>query len=193
MAEVSREQMIRDIYYQELGRLEPDQDGLDHWMAQTDLTDDASLREAIRYAAGMTGTSDTGDLLADPAYAAYLRGMQFSESQIQSSLQAAQEAAQRRITQQAGTFDTQRRDSERSVDQSFESRGMFRGGGRLLESAERRAQIDLSQNQFETGVLESSAQAEREAAESIAQLRRDRAEQELAARQRLTETSTGVL
>ena len=190
---VDRNSLINQIYYQELGRLSPDEEGLAYWSGRTDL-DDAGLRRAIRGSAlgASAAESPTAALMADQSYSAFLRKMQFNESQIQSSLQAAQEAAARRIQGQAGMYDKQREQSQRNVDQNFESRGMFRSGGRLKTAAEGRTAIDYQQTQFETGVQEEKARMEREAASSIADLRRQRAEEELGARDRLTQRSAGM-
>ena len=188
-----RNSMIRNIYYQELGRLEPDQAGADYWATRTDLNDD-QLRNAIR-GAGLgpnAGASVTAPLLADQSYAAFMRRMQFDESQIQSSLQAAQEAAVRRIQGQAGIYDKQREQGAKGVDQGFESRGMYRSGGRLNALNESRMGIDVQQRQFESGVQESKAQMERDAASKISDMRRQRAEEELSARDRLTTRSAGL-
>jgi len=185
-----RAALINEIYYQELGQTKADQGGLDYWLGRNDL-DEAQLRASIREAAGESavGAADTGDLLADQGFAAFMRKMQFDESTIQSSLQAAQEAAQRRITGQAGQYDYQRRASEEGVNQGFESRGMYRSGGRLGKVHEGRTNIDRAQTEFESGIHEATAKMETDAASSIANLRRERAEQELGARDRLTQRS----
>lgn len=185
-----RSTLINRLYYQELGEINPDQAGLDYWNGRTDL-DEAGLRAQIRGArlGPAAGPSVVAPLMADQDYGAFLRKMQFDESSIQSSLQAAQEAARRRIAGQAGQYDTQRIQAERGVNNSFESRGMSRSGGRLKQQSETRTAIDLGQRQFEDQVYEGSAAAEREAATRIADMRRERAEQELNARTRLTQGS----
>lgn len=187
MAE-SREDLIRRLYYQELGRLNVDQQGMDFWTGEGFVEDESVLRNRLRGGAGLTGPSVTMPLLADQSYAAFMRKMQFDESQIQSSLQAAQEAAQRRITGQAGVYDQQRKQSEDGVNSSFEAR-QNRSGGRLVKINEGRTAIDRQQTEFKNNIGEASAQMERDAASSIADLRRERAEQELGARDRLTQRS----
>lgn len=186
-----RSSLINQIYYQELGRLQADQQGLEYWNSRSDLSDE-ELRRQIRGGAGIEGASVVQPLLADQSYAAFLRKMQFDESSIQSSLQAAQEAAARRIQGQKATYDTQRDQTKRNVQQGFESRGMFRSGGHLKQQNEGRTAIDRSQLQFETGVNEQKASMERDAATQIADMRRANAEQQLAARDRLTQRSATV-
>lgn len=182
-----RSSLINQIYYQELGRLQADQQGLEYWNSRSDLTDE-ELRRQIRGGAGIQGESVVAPLMADQSYAAFLRKMQFDESAIQSSLQAAQEAAARRIQGQKATYDFQRQKGAEGIDRSYESR-QNRSGRRLTDLAENRTQIDRSQLQFETGVNEQKAAMEREAATQIADMRRTNAEEQLAARDRLTQRS----
>lgn len=132
------------------------------------------------------------DLLADSQFSRFLRRMQFDESSIQSSLQAAQEAARRRINSQAGQFDIQREQSSSNIDDDFESRGLFRSGGRLAKLAESGNLISTSQRQFEDSTRGGIAEMERQAAGQIGDLRRQRAEEELDARDRLTIRSAGI-
>jgi hypothetical protein len=183
-----RQALINSIYYQELDRVVPDQAGSEYWMSREDLDDDA-LRLAIRNAGGKRGESVTAPLLADNQFSAWMRGQQMNESTIQSNLQAAQEAANRRIHGQAGIYDRQRKQSERSTNQGYESRGMYRSGGRLNKVHDNRLGIDLQQRQFEDGINESKAQMERDAGSKVGDIRRQRAEQELGARDRLTQRS----
>jgi hypothetical protein len=185
-----RSSLINKIYYQELGRLNPDQEGLDYWNQQSNLSD-SQLRQAIREAGGMSGTSVNEPLMADQDYAAFLRKMQFNESQIQSSLQAAQEAAARRIQGEKATYDTQRKQGAQNINSGYEAR-QNRSGNRLTDLGENRTQIDRSQLKFETGINESKAKMERDAAAQIAGMRRDQAEQQVAARDRLTLRSAGM-
>jgi hypothetical protein len=159
-----------------------------YWLGRTDL-DDTQLRQAIRTAGGFKGKSVTEPLLADQGFAKFMRGQQFNESQIQSSLQAAQEAAARRISGQAGVYDQQRTDARRGTNQGYESRGMFRSGGRLGALHRGQTSIDRNQTTFESGIGEAKAQMERDAAQKIAGGRRQRAEEELGARDRLTQAS----
>ncbi len=190
-APVDREAAIRRLYRDQLGVVNPDQAGLDFWMNQGWRDNEAELIRQMRGGAGLNPDppeSVNQALLADKNYAAFLRGMQFDESQIQSSLQAAQEAAQRRITAQRDAYDLQRTQGEEGIQRSYEAR-QNRSGRRLLDIARNRSQIDRQQTQFETGIGDQTAQLERQAAADIASLRRQRAEQELGARDRLTQRS----
>lgn len=185
-----RNELVRRLYYQELGRIKPDIEGWQYW-ANSGL-DENTMRTRMREAAGLSGKNPAEDLLADQQYNTFLRKMQFDESEIQSGLVAAKEAARRRIDAQSGLYDQQRMQGARGVDDSFEARGMYRSGGRLKSLNENRMGIDRQQAQFESGIHSQSAEAERQAAGKIAEMRRNRAEQELAARDRLTLRSAGM-
>lgn len=185
-----RSSLINQIYYQELGKLEADQEGLDYWNTKSGLSD-ADLRAAIRHSAGMAGKSVNEPLMADSDYAAFMRKMQFNESQIQSSLQAAQEAAARRIQGQAGQYDLQRKQGAQNIDESYGAR-QNRAGGRLVDLSNQRTAVDLQQRQFESGINEDKARMERDAASQIAGMRRDQAEQQLQTRDKLTLRSAGM-
>ena len=186
---VDRNELIRRLYYQELGRNDATDEEINYW-AGTGL-DENALRSNMRNSAGLSGESVTAPLLADQSYAAYLRGMQFNESQIQSSLQAAQEAAARKIQGQRPTWDQQRTDGAQNIDSGYERR-QNRSGKRLVDLNKQRSAVDNSQLQFETGINEAKGQMERDAAANIASLRRERAEQEIGARDRLTMRSAGM-
>jgi len=185
-----RKALIEQIYYQELGRSDVDAEGMKYWMDQAHtLNNDSKLRDYIRSAAGVTGPAVNPDLTKDQTYAAYLRQMQFDEAGIQTSLDRARTNAQAAIAAQSPLFDQQRAQAQDNVNDSFESRGMFRSGGRLAAGAESRNAIDTNQRQFETGQNQSIADAEFSASQDIASLRRQKAEQEVAARNRLTQGS----
>lgn len=191
MTPEEREEYIRAIYYQELGTVEPDQDGLDYWMGREDLADEAALRRHMRGAAELDPASSLQPLLADEQFAAWLRGAQFNESAIQSSLEATQNALARRIQEQRATFDTQLRDQSRNIDRSYEARGN-RSGGLHVDQNNARTSIDRSRLQFESGIADQKASAERQAAQQIGAIRREGAEEQVAARNRLTMQSAGM-
>lgn len=197
-----RKALIEQIYYQELGRRAVDKSGMNYWLSVAQqLNNDDKLREAIRFAGSQATKNRTGsdlpggpsrtaaDLNKDAQYRAFLRQMAFDETQIQSGLDRARTSALNKIATQAPLYDQQRAQSGRAVNDSFESRGMFRSGARLDERAQRRDAIDLSQRQFEQSQRTSIQDAEYSAANDLARLRRQRMEQELAARDRLTRGS----
>ena len=189
---MDRAELIRQIYYQELGRLRPDEAGAKYWAGRNDLNE-SQLRNAIR-GSGLganAGRSVVEPLLADSQFAAYLRGAQFNESQIQSSLQAAQEAAARRILGQRPMYAEQIKQGGQNINSSYEAR-QNRTGVRLKDLNDQRNAVERSRLQFETGVNENKAEMERKAAQDIAAIRRQGAEEQLAARDRLTLRSAGM-
>ena len=187
---VDRTDLIDRIYYQELGRVDADEAGLNYWNSQSQL-DDEELRNNIRYSAGLSGESIVAPLLADSTYASFLRNMELNESQIQSSLAAAQDAAARRIASRRPQYDTQREQGAERVNSSYTSR-LNRSGKRLSDLNKNRLAIDTQQLNYEGGVADQRAQLERTAAQDIAALRRNNVSQQQAARERLTRASLGV-
>ena len=111
-----RQEVIRQAYYDYLGRNEVDAGGLAHWMDQANqLNNYDKLRAAIKYAAPDHGKASdlSAEALADPTYAGWFRGMQLDESQSQSALAAARDRALRqthdfqtaRLVEQQHDFD----------------------------------------------------------------------------------------
>ena len=193
MDEARRDEINR-IYYEKLGRTDPDQEGLDYWMGRDDLSLDQLQRAIVANSpmADKLGVEDGGnvnsDLLADSQYSTFLRNMNFNESQIQSSLSAATEAAARRIQGGKAGYDRQRQQGQEQIDGSYEAR-QNRSGKRLVDLSRRRADVDRNQLTFETGINESKAKMQRESAQQIAGLRRNNVEQQMGARDRLTQRS----
>ncbi len=183
-----RRALIEQIYFQELGRNAVDAKGMQHWLGQTQLSDQ-QLRDTIRFAAGVKSPAVNPDLSKDPTYAAFLRQMEFDETGIQTALERARTAASSNIASQTPMFEQQRTQAAQNVDRNAEARGMFRSGRRLDQRAQARDSIDLNQRRFEENQRESILGAEQGAADQIARLRRQKAEQELAARNRLTQQS----
>lgn len=185
-----RNSLINAIYYQELGQLRPDKAGLDYWNKSG--LDEAGLRANIRAAGGLKGKSAVQDLLADQSYGAFLRKMQFDESAIESSREAAKTAAKNRIKLQAGQFNQQLEQGVRSANQNYEARGMYRSGGRLDAVNKQHTNVDSQRNQFNFGVNEAAANYDRDAATRIGDMRRENAEQQSQAADRLTRRSAGM-
>ena len=182
---LSRQDLINQIYYQELGRTAPDQAGLDYWMGKTDVSDD-QLRDTIRASAGISGDNINQPLMADQGYAAFLRGNQLDASQIEGARAQAVAASIARGQAQSGNWETQRRDQARSINQGFESRGMQRSGSRLRGLAESESGIAGRQKSFELGLAQEQARANTGAAAAQERNRLAKTEEQLKARDRLT-------
>lgn len=190
-----REQMVREAY-RDLG-METDTDGFGYWMGQNQLSP-AELRQTImhtnqqqRQQASQAAVDAASDVAGDSQYAAYLRQMQFNESQIQSNLAAQREAIQRQTAIRSGEYDWQKYQAAQQIDQDFMNRGLYRAGRRQRDTNEAHAMVDQQQLRFETEQSERQSSLERDAATRIAEGRRQRAEEERMARERLTQRSVG--
>lgn len=180
--EVAR-RYVAEAYKTNLGR-DADEAGRDYWVGQLmngTITPD-QLGETLR----RQEITPTSLALQDADYAAFLRGANLQESEYESALAAARDRMNRNIMQQTPMFDEQRRQSEQGVNDSWESRGMFRAGGRLTDVADRRTQIDRNELLSRQSMTDTLTGQETDITRQIAALRRQKLEQETAARQRLT-------
>lgn len=186
--------LIRSAYYNYFGTSDPDQAGLQHWLNRSQaLNNDQKLIDEIAYVGGagrQPGLS--AQVLSDPEYAAWFRGMQLDESQTQSALAAARDAAMRRIGVQNSMYDTQQKQAEQNVNDNAEARGMYRSGGRLQQLNDTTTEFDRQRAAYNNSVSESLSEAERDAARQLAELRRQNAERVLATRTRMTENTVGA-
>jgi len=193
----ARRDEINRIYYEKLGRTDPDQEGLDYWMGRDDLSLDQLQRAIVANSpmADKLGVEDGGNLnsalLADQGYSAFLRNMNFDESQIQSSLMAAKRAAEARITGAKAGYNRQREQGTRGIQNSYEQR-QNRAGKRLVDIGRNTADITRQQNTFETGINAAKAEMVRNSAQAIAKGRRNNVEEQMAARDRLTQRSVDL-
>ncbi len=188
--------------YRELYKRDPRPDELAYWrgIQSTRGMEPSQLVDTIRYsasqaAAAQGGTSETAtadvDVMKDDQYTAFLRRMQFDESQIESNLAAQRESIQRQQKIRAGEFDWQRHQSNQAIDRDFANRGLYGAGRRVQDREQAEATINQTQLQYETEQSERQAALQRDAANRIASGRREKQEQELAARRRLTQQSVG--
>jgi len=193
----ARRDEINRIYYEKLGRTDPDQEGLDYWMGRDDLSLDQLQRAIVANSpmADKLGVEDGGNLnsalLADQGYSAFLRNMNFDESQIQSSLMAAKRAAEARITGAKAGYNRQREQGTRGIQNSYEQR-QNRAGKRLVDIGRNTADITRQQDTFETGINAAKAEMVRNSAQAIAKGRRNNVEEQMAARDRLTQRSVDL-
>lgn len=180
--EVAR-RYVAEAYKTNLGR-DADEAGRDYWVGQLmngTITPD-QLGETLR----RQEITPTSLALQDADYAAFLRGANLQESEYESALASARDRMNRNLTQNASMFDEQRRQSEQSVNDSWESRGLFRSGTRLVDVADKRTQVDRNQALSTQAMTDTFAAQESDVTRQIAALRRQRLEQDAAARQRLT-------
>lgn len=195
---LSREELIRQIYRDQLGRTEVDTPGLNYWM-NSQLPDER-LSGAIGFAATQptvdesyrsAGASPAAAYMQDPSYNLYMRQMGFNESDIQSTLAAAKDRINRNLGIGAPMYDRQRDRGVRNVGESFASRGMYRSGRRLQDQMDLVSNIDYNQARENYSARDRQAQLETQAAQQIAAGRRQLGEQQLNTGQRLTQGSLG--
>lgn len=188
-----RKNLIRSAYYNYLG-YNPDEAGLQYWLAQSQgLNNDSKLVDAIAFSGGAERQPGlSAQVLSDPEYASWFRQMGIEESQAQSALAANRDAALRRMNTQVSMYDQQREQSRRNVNDDAEARGMFQSGGRLQKLNETDTEYDRQRAQYTEGVAEGIAQDERQAAQQLADLRRQNAERILATRTKLTQNTLGA-
>lgn len=185
-----RRRQIMQLYTQVLGR-DADPGGLDtHVAAMRQGKGLEGVRRAL--ATSPEFMQSPRVVMTDPAYAAWMRQMQFDESEIQSGLAAAKEQARRRIAGQEPAWAMQRQDIAERHDRDFEARGMLRAGGRLRRIHEDQARVDFQATQAADAAREGIVAQETAAARRLADLRRRNAEEVLAARDRLTLRHAGL-
>ncbi len=181
--------------YRELYKRDPRPDELAYWrgVQKSQSMDPSRLVDTIRFSAAQSepGRAAQQDIMKDDQYSAFLRRMQFDESQIESNLAAQREAIQRQQGIRAGEFDWQRFQSNQAIDRDFQNRGLHLAGRRVQDREQASATITQNQLQYENEQSERQAALARDAATRIADGRRERQEQELAARRRLTQQSVG--
>lgn len=125
-------------------------------------------------------------LMQDPAYAAFMRQMGFDESEIESNLTALKASYDRQIVRQTPIFADQRLKAETAANRSADNRGLFRSGQRLFDVADRQSQVDLTEEQFRTGIQDSKLEASVDRDKKLNTLERMRQEEAVSARDRLT-------
>ena len=172
---------IREIFLSQLGQM-PGDDAIQHYM-ETGLNGNELLR-SIRWRAGLDNT-----LYDDAAYSAFDRG----NSAARSRLMMNQEQRLGEIGQQrqmaARIFQRSQKDALANVDKGFESRGMLRAGERISRRADVAANMALQNQQQELGFTNQESSITRDTSDKLADLSQRRDEQEIAARDRLTDAS----
>lgn len=177
----NREDYVRTLYQNELGRTDIDEGGLDYWTRRRlDLSGD-DLIKAMRGAAGYDNT-----LYEDPAYSAFMR----SYNQRSATVNADKVAREREIANTrdiaAAGFQRKLTEGNRQVDDDAESRGMFRSGGRLNKRARLAEGIAFERSTAENQYANQASELNRAASGDLSELSRKRDEEEIAARRRLS-------
>lgn len=173
---------IREVYESDLGRTGVSDGEVDYWVG-TGLSGN-DLIMTMRDAAGLDN-----ELYEDPAYSAFMRSLRARESEVREDLDFTRSRIERQRLLASDLRDRQIEQGTDRINQSAESRGMFRSGGRLRDLAENRADIDRNFSRQELGFADQEAEATRRATRQLAQGSRSRDEAEIAARNRLTQRS----
>lgn len=191
--------MIRTIYQQELGRAGDavDEEGIAYWanIAEERGLDDDQLARAIRWSAGAENQAlrDTPStfkqysaLGQDNQWLAWQRAYNFDKDTADRQFSDIQEAANLRIELQKGQYDYAKTKATKQVNQDFESRGMYRSGGR--QAARNTANTDITRQEglYNAAQTEAIKAANQNRVQSQAALDNENAEQVLATQDRLT-------
>jgi hypothetical protein len=135
-------------------------------------------------AAGV-GKAQDAAVMADPEFAASLRGFGLSESQINSTHDFQTTAVNNRIAELSDIYGNQTEKAAEGINTSAEQRGMFRGGKRLTDLAESADDIDAARSSTENSMIRERDVLDLDKTNELADLARKKAEQEAAARGRL--------
>lgn len=128
-------------------------------------------------------------VMADPTFAAALRGFGLSESQIRSAHDYQVTAVQSRIAEMADIYGRQQEQAEKGVNQAWENRGLTRSGGRLTDLNESRNDINNAMERSQNDAYRQIDTLGLDMASQLADLNLRRAEAEADARLRLGEAS----
>lgn len=193
---MGREELIRQIYRDQLGRDEVDAPGLNYWMNSA-LPDD-KLAGAIGFAARQPTVDETArpatnnysaELLQDPGYSQFLRGAAYDESAIQSAYIAAQDAINRRIEAQRWGYDDQRKQTDTNIARGFANRGMYGAGRQQKDLSDANIRSRYQQGMNEASQTDRLSQMATDAATRVSGLRRQQGEANLDTRMSLTQGS----
>lgn len=176
-----RRRYIEEVYRTHLGR-PADEEGLRYWYG-TDLSG-VDLINQMRHSAGLDS-----ELYQDAAFAAFERMRAHREGQIESEREyrGTQIDSQRRLA--GSLLDRQQDIGLRQVDRDFESRGLYHSSGRTDARGDVLTDIGLNRQTQELQFAQQRADVNRQAAIDLANLSRQRDEEEVAARQRLSNRS----
>lgn len=115
----------------------------------------------------------------DPSFLAFLRSQGIEESDIQGEIARRTSQITRGLERRQPVYADQ---MERGLEQdahSFEDRGLYRSGARLVAQQRTATDIDRARLEDESGVRDQIANLEQSGAAQVAALRRQTAEQEM--------------
>lgn len=124
---------------------------------------------------------------SDPALQSFLRVLESRKVMIEADRARKVSALSALRTIQLGELANQEERNLRGVNDEFESRGLFRSGGRLEDRADVVQQINEGRARSEFDLAEGSSEANRFATSQLASLSQQRASEEISARARLAD------
>ena len=174
-----------DTSYREALQREADDAGRDYWVGElmSGRITPTDLQDRMRQVALAPLMYD----MQDAEYAAYLRGAAFKESDIEGTFNRTQDRLRSQIERETPVWGVKRQQAEENANNDWESRGLFRSGGRLKDVNDRMTALGLEQQNYEAGITDKIAEAEADRSRQIAASRLNTAEQMLAARRRLSQ------
>lgn len=172
-----------DTSYREALQTEADEEGRNYWVGElmSGRITPTDLQDRMRQVALAPFFYD----MQDAEYAAYLRGAQFKESDIEGTFNRTQDRLRAQIERQSPVWDEKRRQGVEASNTDWENRGLYRSGARLQDTSNRMRALDLEQQNFEADITDKIAEADIDRSRQLAGSRLNTAEQMLAARRRL--------
>jgi len=114
---------------------------------------------------------------ADPVYLNYLRSMGVEESAIQNVANQRVSSLTRQMARQLPVYAQNRQDAVQNVGNSWEDRGMYRSGQRIVKQADAGREVDRQRDEYLANTNDQIAGTYLTTAADIARLRRGLAEQ----------------
>lgn len=132
------------------------------------------------------------DHMRDPAYISFLSQLGIEQSQTEADIKAGRLESAQNIQNLRRERDNSWRQTGLAHDQDYEDRGFFRSSDWQKERGRKyRANLDAYGSR-ETQMRQSQAAQERKGARDLATLSRTNVQQQLAARQRMTQNRLGL-
>ena len=173
-----------DASYRDALQSDPDEEGRNYWVGElmAGRVTPTALQNRMREVALAPLFYD----MQDAEYAAYLRGAQFKESDIEGTFNRTQDRLRAQIEREAPMWGEKQRQSQESADANWENRGLYRSGMRLNDIGDRMRMLDLERQNFESSITDKIADADIDRSRQLAESRLNTGEQMLAARRRLS-------
>lgn len=127
----------------------------------------------------------------DPSYLAFLRGMGFNQSQIQSQTAKQKAGLQSQLEAQKPYWAQQITQGVRGVLNNAAGRGTVRGSNRIAGQNQATQNVNKAQADYETGVANQQGALDDNAATQLAQLQQQQAEAQISAQNNVYNNELG--